>query len=80
VVTFARGRPNATAAAQPIRGRPGGAFAAGDFGPVLDWKVRGHDQAIRFFRGCDDVKRQLGSGFAGGDMAEFIEDRPRTVP
>lgn len=78
-MTFARGRPNATAA-QPIRDRPGVAFAAEDFDPVLDWKVRGHDQAVTFLRGCDDVKRQLGAGLAGGDMAEFIEDRPRTVP
>lgn len=51
------------------------AFTAEDFGPIFKREIGGHDQAVPFIRGGDDVEQQFGSGLAGGDVAEFVEDQ-----
>ncbi len=60
---------------EPIERGTGEAFAAEDFGPVFERQVRRHDQAVPFVGGGDDVEQQFGSGLAGGNVAQFIEDQ-----
>ena len=59
---------------EPIERGTGEAFAAEDFGPVLEGQVRGHDQAVPFVGRGDDVEQEFGSGLAGGNVAQFVED------
>ena len=60
---------------QSIESGSGEAFATEDFGPVLKREVRRHDEAVPLVGSRDDVKQEFRSGFAGGDVAEFVEDQ-----
>ena len=42
---------------QPIEGRSGQPFAAENLGPVLEWQIGGHDQAVALV-GCGDHVEQ----------------------
>jgi len=59
---------------EPIDCETGEAFAVEKYGPAFERQVRGHDQAVLFIRGGNDVEQQFGPGLAGGIVAAFVED------
>jgi len=60
---------------QSVQGRSGESFTPQNLGPVLKRQVRGHDQAEYLIRRADHIKQQFRSHFAGGDIAQFIQDQ-----
>lgn len=40
------------------------------FGPVFEWQIGGHDQAVSLVRCRDDIGLEFGSGLAGGDVLD----------
>ncbi len=74
-VTFALGLQDVAAVREAVQGGSGEAFAAEHFSPILEGAVGRHYQAVPFVGGGDHVEEQLGSGLAGGDVAQFIEDQ-----
>lgn len=67
-VAFALGLEDVAAMGQPVEGGAGQAFAAQDFGPVLERQIRRHDKTAALVRPGDDVEEELSSGLAGGDL------------
>jgi hypothetical protein len=57
-----------------VESSAGEPFASKDFGPVLEWKVRGHDIAVEF-TGCGDhIEDEFRSCLAGRGVTQFVED------
>jgi hypothetical protein len=61
-VAFALGFKDVAAVGEPIELGPGEAVAAEDSGPVLEWQVGRHDQAVSFVIRGDDVEQDLLAG------------------
>ena len=49
-VALARRLQNMAAVGEPVERSPGEPLAPENLGPVLEWKVRGDDQAVAFIR------------------------------
>ena len=58
-VAFALGFQDMAAVREPVERSASEPLAAEYLGPVLEWQVRGHDQALPLVGGADDVKQQL---------------------
>lgn len=58
---------------QPIQYGAGQSLASQDLCPLLKRKIRRHDDAGPLIGGGNDIKEELGSGFACGYVPQLIQ-------
>ena len=59
---------------EAIEGGSGEPLAAEHLGPLLEGKVRGHDQTLPLIGRAQDVKKQLGPYLPGRNVAQFVKN------
>ena len=60
---------------QPIEHRPGQAFAAAAFRPLLERQIGRDDQALPLVGLADHLEQQFRPGLGEGHVAQFVQDQ-----